>query len=326
MASELTFDGVAVHFGTGRHRTVAVDGVNLAIPAGRVVGLVGESGSGKSTLGRAALGLAPLTSGTIRLDGVPIGPRRGRRESRIQMVFQDPFSSLDPRMSIGDSIAEALPRDEARSRNTRRAEVERLLGLVGLDGERAVDLPASLSGGQRQRVGIARALAAKPAVLIADEITSALDVSIQAAILNLIRELHDRLELSMLFISHDLAVVRYVSDIVAVMYLGQIVEVGLTDQVLSRPRHPYTRELLSSLSEEPTPAGPPAVADNEPADPRNPPPGCRFHTRCPVGPLVYPDRTACHDVAPSGDGRWNLAACHFVPLADDVARAKIIRS
>ena len=240
--SELAFNGVTVRFG----RTTAVDDVSLTVPVGTVVGLVGESGSGKSTLARAAVGLATPTAGTITLGGRPV-PTRGPRRP-LQMVFQHPYSSLDTRMSIGDSIAEAMPRGlpELRTRADRRDEVTRLLELVHLDPQRARDLPSRLSGGQRQRVALARALAGRPEVVIADEITSALDVSIQGAVLNLVRELQAELGLSMLFISHNLAVVRYVASRVAVMREGRIVEEGPTAQVLGSPEHDYTRELLAA--------------------------------------------------------------------------------
>jgi len=235
---ELRFEDVHVRFG----QTVAVDGVSLTVPAGQVVGLVGESGSGKSTLARAAVGLAPY-DGRILLGGEPV-PTRGRRRP-LQMVFQDPYSSLDPRMSIGESIAETMPRGSSRAEG--RAEVERLLELVHLDPTRATARPSELSGGQRQRVALARALAGQPQVVIADEITSALDVSIQGAVLNLVRELQAELGLSMLFISHNLAVVRYVATHVAVMRDGRIVEQGPTAQVLAAPEHDYTRELLAAV-------------------------------------------------------------------------------
>jgi len=241
--SELRFDDVTVRFGAGRTATTAVDGVSLTIPDGEVVGLVGESGSGKSTLARAAVGLAPITSGRILLDGAPIAPRRGYRP--LQMVFQDPYSSLDPRMSIGDSIAEIIPR--GLSRAARRDEVARLLELVHLDPTHARAYPGHLSGGMRQRVALARALAGRPEVLVADEITSALDVSIQGSVLNLVRELQAELGLSMLFISHNLAVVRYVASRVAVMYRGRIVEEGPTLQILEDPQHEYTRNLLAAI-------------------------------------------------------------------------------
>ena len=237
--SEIRFSDVSVRYG----RTLAVDGVSLTVPAGQVVGLVGESGSGKSTLARAAVGLAPLSGGSITLDGAPV-PTRGRVRP-LQMVFQDPYSSLDPRMSIGESLTEAIP--PGSSRAARRDEVARLLELVHLDPSRAGDPPSRLSGGQRQRVALARALAGKPQVVIADEITSALDVSIQGAVLNLVRELQRELGLSMLFISHNLAVVRYVATHVAVMRGGRLVEEGPTAQVLAEPAHAYTRELLAAV-------------------------------------------------------------------------------
>jgi peptide/nickel transport system ATP-binding protein len=237
--TELRFEDVTVRYG----RTTAVDGVSLRVPAGEIVGLVGESGSGKSTLARAAVGLAPLGGGRITLDGEPV-PLRGRHRP-LQMVFQDPYSSLDPRRSVGDSVAEAIP--SGSSRAARRAEVGRLLELVHLDPARAADLPARLSGGQRQRVALARALAARPRAVIADEITSALDVSVQGAVLNLVRELRRELGLSILFISHNLAVVRYVASHVAVLRRGRVVEQGPTAEVLGEPRHDYTRELLAAV-------------------------------------------------------------------------------
>jgi peptide/nickel transport system ATP-binding protein len=243
---ELTFEDVTVRFGSRRHGTVAVDGVDLVVPAGQVVGLVGESGSGKSTLARAAAGLVPLTGGRILLDGRPLATRHdGPRP--LQMVFQDPYSALDPRMSIGASIAEAIPARPPLGAAGRRAEVARLLELVGLPADRAGNRPDLLSGGQRQRVALARALAGRPEVIVADEITSALDVSIQGAVLNVVRELQRRMHLTMLFISHNLAVVRYVSDVVAVMRHGRIVECGPVGQVLGDPRHEYTRELLEAV-------------------------------------------------------------------------------
>jgi peptide/nickel transport system ATP-binding protein len=245
--SELRFDNVTVRYGTGRHAHVAAADVNLVVPVGQVVGLVGESGSGKSTLARAAVGLVAPAAGTITLGGRPV-PRHGRRP--LQMVFQDPYASLDPRMTIGDSIAEAIPRgaaDGALRRNARHAEAARLTELVGLPRGTVDKFPGELSGGQRQRVALARALAGRPDVIIADEITSALDVSTQGAVLNLVRELQRELRLSMLFISHNLAVVRYVADVVAVMYQGRIVEHGPAETVLGSPAHDYTRRLLAAV-------------------------------------------------------------------------------
>lgn len=240
--SELTFENVSVRYGLGRAAMTAVDDVSLTVPDGEVLGVVGESGSGKSTLARAAVGLVPLHGGRILLDGKPI-PRHGPRP--LQMVFQDPYSSLDPRMTIGASISEVMPR--GMTRRAQAVETARLLELVHLDPDQASAYPARFSGGQRQRVAIARALAGKPRVLIADEITSALDVLIQGTILNLIRELQTELGLSLLFISHNLAVVRYVSSRVAVMHDGRIVEEGTANDVLEDPQDPYTRELLAAI-------------------------------------------------------------------------------
>ena len=240
----LRFEDVSVRYGSRRHGVTAVDRVSLGVPAGSIVGLVGESGSGKSTLARAAVGIVPL-------DGRPHpvrrgAPRRVKGRRPLQMVFQDPYSSLDPRMTIGESIEEALPPGLGRAE--RRSEVERLLEPgPPRPGALAGRTRRHLSGGQRQRVALARALAGRPEVLIADEITSALDVSIQGAVLNLVRELQRELGLSILFISHNLAVVRYVASHIAVMYLGRIVEYGTAAEVLADPQHPYTRDLLAAI-------------------------------------------------------------------------------
>ncbi|MFJ4519103.1 ABC transporter ATP-binding protein [Streptomyces sp. NPDC088816] len=236
--TELRIEGVGVRYG----RVHVVRDVHLIIPAGTVLGLVGESGSGKSSLARGIVGLAPLSAGSIRMNGRDVGRKPSR--SGLQMVFQDPYASLDPRMSAGASIAEAVPKGTTRA--ARDARVAELLGLVGLDPAIAPSRPGKLSGGQRQRVAVARALATEPSYLIADEITSALDVSVQGAILNLIRELQTNLGLGVLFISHNIAVVRYVSDAVAVMRGGEIVENGPVEAVLASPVHPYTQELLAA--------------------------------------------------------------------------------
>jgi len=245
--SELRFDDVTVRFGTGRRALTAVDRVSLTIPHGEVVGLVGESGSGKSTLARAAVGLVDVYSGVIKVDNVPL-PKHGRHLG-VQMVFQDPTASLDPRMTAGAAIDEAVSKQ--MSRPERAAEVAHLLDLVHLDPSHVRSYPGQLSGGQRQRVALARALASHPSIIIADEITSSLDVSIQGAILNLVRELVGELDLTMLFISHNLAVVRYVAAQIAVMWRGHIVEEGPTGQILENPSHPYTRQLLAGVLESP---------------------------------------------------------------------------
>lgn len=232
-------------------RTTVVTDVSLAVPKGRTVGLVGESGSGKSTIAAAAVGLVRPDAGTIRVDGagaVGGGAAARRARRRMQLVFQDPFSALDPLLPVGDSIAEALRATGRRwSRAERVERVRELLRQVHLDPDRAGDRPAAFSGGQRQRVTIARALAGEPSVLIADEVTSALDVSVQGAILNLLRELQEELGISMLFISHNLAVVRYISDEVCVMRQGRIVESGPTESLLETPGDPYTQDLLDAV-------------------------------------------------------------------------------
>ena len=311
---------LSVRFGSARHPLVAVDRVDLAVPSGSVVGVVGESGSGKSTLARAIVGLVPAAGGTISLDGTDLeglgsSERRARRRV-VQMVFQDPYGSLNPRMTVGDTLAEAVGARGRMSGAERAREVGELLDLVTLDQRYARALPRELSGGQRQRVAIARALAVKPHILIADEITSALDASVTGAILNLLRDLRARLGLSILFISHNLAVVRYVCDSIGVMYLGRLVEMAPTEVLVSSPRHPYTRALLDAVPRLGEMRSTPSTAlDEEAADPHNPPAGCHFHPRCPVGPLVEPSRTVCVDDDPwEGAGsREHRAACHFAP-------------
>ena len=249
--SALEFRDVRVAYGRGRAAQLAVDGIDLTVRTGTTHGLVGESGSGKSTVARAAVGLVTARSGTITLDGVDITGRSAAARAarrRVQMVFQDPLSALDPRMPVGLSVAEGLLATGKRlSRPDREARVRALLDRVRIDPGRAGELPAAFSGGQRQRITIARALAAEPAVLIADEITSALDVSVQGVVLNLLRELQEGLSLTMLFISHNLAVVRYVSDEVTVMRGGRVVEHGPTGTVLAAPDEDYTVELLRSV-------------------------------------------------------------------------------
>jgi peptide/nickel transport system ATP-binding protein len=316
--STLELRSLTVRFGNGRHALTAVDGVDLSVPDGSVVGLVGESGSGKSTLARAVAGLTPVQSGQLLLDGQPLGNRRSRRQRRqIQMVFQDPAASLNPRMTAADTLSEAL---SARGvpRRERCSETGRLLELVRLDPDQAMALPRQLSGGQRQRVALARAIATEPELLICDEITSALDVSVQGAVLNLLTQLRQTLGLNMLFISHNMAAVRHMSDIIAVMYLGRIVEIAPTDQLLSNPQHPYTRLLIDSVPEIQTHPGADTgtqLIDAEPADPHRPPPGCRFHPRCAVGPVVDHTRDNCRVVDPQtlGAHRAHHAACHYAP-------------
>jgi oligopeptide/dipeptide ABC transporter ATP-binding protein len=316
-----------VHFpitrGTVFRRTVghvhAVDGVSLELAVAETVGLVGESGSGKTTLGRAIVGLIPPTSGTIlfrgrALDAKASAGSRAER-SQLQMVFQDPTASLDPKWRAGASIAEPLRVNHIGTRAERRERVRDLLEVVGLSPVHAQRYPHELSGGQRQRVGLARALALSPAVIVADEAVSALDVSIRAQIINLLQHLQRELKLSYLFIAHDLAVVRHLSDRVAVMYLGEIVEQGAAADLYRDPRHPYTVSLLSAV---PIP-DPSAEARREriilpgdPPNPASPPPGCRFHTRCWLREqLGGPERCAVEEPAPRLVSAGHTAACHF---------------
>jgi oligopeptide/dipeptide ABC transporter ATP-binding protein len=259
----------------------AVDGVSFDIPRGGTLGLVGESGCGKTTLGRAIAGLTPPTTGEISFDLASTA-----RDRKVQMIFQDPYASLNPRMTIGATIAEPVKlnglRDGAAAVAARMAE---LLDMVGLDPAMAGRYPYEFSGGQRQRVGIARALACEPELIVCDEAVSALDVSIQAQVIVLLEELRDRLGLTYLFVAHGLSALRHISDTVAVMYLGKIVEIGPKAEVFTNPRHAYTRALLSAV-----PVPNPLVErqrqriilQGELPSPANPPGGCRFHTRCPV--------------------------------------------
>ncbi|PSL00312.1 peptide/nickel transport system ATP-binding protein [Murinocardiopsis flavida] len=243
----LEIENLSIRYGA---RPVVSD-VSLRLERGRTIGLVGESGSGKSSIANAAVGLAPISSGDIRVNGVSAVGRGGRARAarrRMQLIFQDPYSALDPRMPVGASIAEAtLATGRTWTRAQRRSRVRELLEQVHLDPDRAGALPSAFSGGQRQRITIARALAGEPDVLIADEVTSALDVSVQSTVLNLLRELLQALGLSIVFISHNLAVVRYISDAIHVMRDGGIVDSGPTESLLDNPSAPYTRELLSAV-------------------------------------------------------------------------------
>ena len=265
----------------------AVAGVSFTVGRGEVLGLVGESGSGKSTIGNMALRLDEPTAGRIVFDGQDIthtpdaGLRAFRR--RAQPIFQDPFGSLDPRMTVEQIVAEALVIHKlAVGRRARRERVVELLELVGLDGSQLARFPHQFSGGQRQRIGIARAMAVTPDLIVADEAVSALDVSIQAQIVNLLRDLQRRLGLAMLFISHDLAVVDYIADRVAVLYLGRIMEIGPARDLVRAPRHPYTEALLSAVPEPgPGRARRRILLQGDLPSPTAPPSGCVFRTRCP---------------------------------------------
>jgi oligopeptide/dipeptide ABC transporter ATP-binding protein len=293
----------------------AVDGVSLSIAPGETLALVGESGSGKTTTGRCILRLLDPTSGTIRFDGVDLlalPPREMRRMRRnIQVIFQDPYGSLNPRMRVGTIVREPLDIHRiGAGRDDRRAMVARLLERVGLEPAMMERFPHEFSGGQRQRIGVARALALRPRLIVADEPVSALDVSVQAQVINLLIDLQSEFGIAYLFIAHDLAVVERIADRVAVMYLGKIVESAPTGEIFKNPLHPYTRALLQAIPiPDPTRARERTVIRGELPSPAAPPPGCRFHTRCPVAidecrrlepPLV--------EVTP---GHW--AACHLAP-------------
>ena len=263
----------------------AVSDVSLTLRRGEAVGLIGESGSGKSTVGRLVLGLLQPTAGAVSFDGVdlagapPAMVRMLRR--RMQLVFQDPYSSLDPRRTVGDQIADGLVIHETGTPGERRARVAALLRQVGLMPDHAARYPNAFSGGQRQRIGIARALATKPELLVADEPVSALDVSVQAQVLELLAHLRTELGLSLLFISHDLSAVRHLCDRIVVLYLGRVMEEGPAAQVYAKPRHPYTRALLSAV---PTLGAKKQreILKGDPPSPANPPSGCVFRTRCPL--------------------------------------------
>ncbi|MYN12837.1 ATP-binding cassette domain-containing protein [Pusillimonas sp. TS35] len=286
-----------------RRLLTAVDDVSFEVPAGGCLSLVGESGCGKSTLARLVVGLFPPSSGDIRFSADDTG-----KPLSIQMIFQDPHASLNPRWRIADIIAEPIRELKLRSSETQvRERVAELLTTVGLTASDGRKFPHEFSGGQRQRISIARALAAEPAFLVCDEPTSALDVSVQAQILNLMRDLQDRLKLTYLFISHDLSVVRHMSDRIAVMYLGRIVEEGPTEALFSQPRHPYTRLLLDTIPNLAAPNRTREASTGEIPNPINAPSGCSFHPRCPLATArckrerpvmreIAPGvRTACHE-------------------------------
>ncbi len=274
-------------FGRETGRVRAVDGLSLAVAKGETYALVGESGCGKSTTGRLVLRLERPTSGAVRMDGTDITRLRGRRlkqfRRRAQAVFQDPFSSLNPRMTVGAIVEEGLLIHQPKMPpSERRDRAAALLALTGLDGTALDRYPHEFSGGQRQRAGLARALAVEPDFLVADEAVSALDVSIQAQIINLLRDLRDRLGLAYLFIAHDLAVVKHLSHRVGVMYLGHLVEEGPAEAVFSDPLHPYTKALLSAIPEpDPALSRRRIILGGDVPRADRPPPGCRFHTRCP---------------------------------------------
>jgi oligopeptide transport system ATP-binding protein len=306
----------------------AVDGVSFELRKGETLGLVGESGCGKSTLAKLLMGMERPTSGTVRFEDRDVfGLSRGelrRLRRRMQMVMQDPYTSLNPRMTVGDIVGEpfAVHGDPEGGRGTR---VRELLEIVGLDPEHVNRYPHQFSGGQRQRIGIARALALRPDVIICDEPVSALDVSVQAQVMNLLADLQREFGLSYVFIAHDLAVVRHISDRVAVMYLGKIVEVGDEEQIYDHPTHPYTQALLSAVPvPDPARRGTEIVLEGDVPSPTNPPSGCRFRTRCwKAEDICATDEPALEPRpgATAGDddaGSPHLSACHF-------ATEKIVR-
>jgi len=306
----------------------AVEDVSLSIPRGKTLGLVGETGSGKSTLARCVAGLIPVTSGRVIFDGRDItnlsrgAMRPVRRE--IQMIFQDPYSSLNPRRRVGAIIGDPFIIHKTATRAERKRQVQELMERVGLNPEHYNRFPAEFSGGQRQRIGVARALALKPKLIICDEPVSALDVSIQAQVLNLLADLQRDYGLTYLFIAHDLEVVRHVSDSVAVMYLGRIGESGPREPLYRSPRHPYTVALLSAA-----PAADPDAAaarqriilTGDVPSPIDPPSGCRFHPRCPKAEAVCSQQEPQLE-AKAGDAATHLTACHFpVQAGENLAAA-----
>ena len=309
----LSIENLVVEYGAGAWRVQAVSDVSFDVRRGETLGLVGESGCGKSTLGRAVLQLFRPSAGRVMFDGSDLtretGERLRRRRRRLQLIFQDPIASLNPRRRVDDIVAEPLVIAGIKDRAARERRVRQALDAVGLDADLVMRRrPHEFSGGQCQRIAIARALVLEPDLLICDEPVSALDVSIRAQILNLLEEMKARYGLTLIFIAHDLAVVKAISDRVAVMYLGKLCEIGPADAVFSRPAHPYTAALLAAIP-RPDPDAPPPqkVVLGEPPSPIAPPSGCRFRTRCPLAQA----RCAAEEPVMREIGAGQYAACHF---------------
>ncbi|HEX2925374.1 MAG TPA: ABC transporter ATP-binding protein [Ruminiclostridium sp.] len=293
----------------------AVDDVSFDIFKGETLGLVGESGSGKTTLGRSMLRIYDPTSGTVKIDGIDITKFQGKKllpyRKKMQYIFQDPYASLDPRMTVSDIVGEALDiHGLSSSKKDRADKIRELLRLVGLNTEHASRYPHEFSGGQRQRIGIARAIAVQPDFIVCDEPVSALDVSIRAQIINTLEEMQDKLNLTYLFISHDLGVVRHTCDRVGVMYLGHIVELVESEELYQNPLHPYTRALLTAIP-EPNPDTAKSrnriILKGEIPSPVNPPSGCKFRTRCPYAKDICAEKVP--ELTDCGNGHY--VSCHF---------------
>lgn len=306
--------------GTNGTSVKAVTDVSFTIATGEVLGVVGESGCGKTSLGRALLRLIEPNSGAIHFDGQDIAEldrtqmKAVRRD--LQIIFQDPFGSLNPRHKIGTIIGEPLKVHRVGDKSAQKKRVAELLDIVGLPADAVNKFPHEFSGGQRQRIAIARALVLNPKLLIADEAVSALDVSIQSQIINLIADLQRRLSISMLFISHDLSVIRHISDRIAVMYLGRIVEIGETEQIMTTPKHPYTQALISAIPQLETVREARIVLEGDMPDPANPPSGCAFRTRCPnvmdICSETRPELVQRNITAASSASK-SENACHLYP-------------